>query len=37
MSTHTIEGVILGAVLIIGFIVSQILQARRRRDRRRER
>jgi hypothetical protein len=37
MNIHTIEGVIVGAVLITGFIISQILQARRRHDRRRDR
>jgi hypothetical protein len=37
MNIHTIEGLMLGAVLITGFIISQILQARRRHNRRRER
>jgi uncharacterized membrane protein len=34
MHAHTIEGVIIGAVLITGFIISQFLQHRHKRGRR---
>jgi hypothetical protein len=33
MHTHLIEGVVLGVVLIAGFITSQVIQHRRRNRR----
>jgi hypothetical protein len=32
MHAHAIEGLILGGVLICGFIISQVIQYRRRRN-----
>jgi hypothetical protein len=34
MDVKTLEGVILAAVLIVGFIISQVIQYRRRHGRR---
>ena len=33
MSAHLIEGIILGLILITGFIISQVIQHRRRKNR----